>query len=284
MADLQDVQDALAGLIAGGIYPNGASQPSVTGGAVRIYAGWPTAAKLDADLRNSVAHVTVYSQDGERNTNRYLEPWGELSRGAKTIGATISGVALTLTGTVATPQVVTALVNGKGYSYPVQDGDTLTSIAAALATLINADTTATSLGPVVTVPGAYRISCRIGVGGVIARVVRRQEKHFQIDIWARDNTVRGTLAKVIDPLLSGRNYIDLSDGTKGRIVYVKSMNIDETQPELLYRRVITYAVDYPTIEVDTAQEITITGLTIEADDGSDGLYPIQHVVTTLAQG
>jgi len=270
MADLQDVQDTLASLIAGVIYPQGTGAPSVTGGDVRIFAGWPAANKLDADLRAGVANVSVFTFDTEKNTSRYLEPWGELSRGTKTIGATVdaSVKAFTLTGTVATPQIVTAIVNGTAFSRAVQDNDTLTTIAAGLATLITAfGIAASSSGPTVSIPDAYRITVNIGVNGKIARVTKRQEKLFQVDIWAASNDARGALAKAIDPMLSDMSHIALPDGTSGRMIYVRSQNIDETQPELLYRRVLCYSVDYPTIITADATEITSVAADIAKQDG-----------------
>ena len=48
MADQSDVEAALAGLIEAALYPGGAAAPSVLGRLVRIYRGWPVAARLAA--------------------------------------------------------------------------------------------------------------------------------------------------------------------------------------------------------------------------------------------
>lgn len=71
MADLSDVESSLVTVIAGLLYPNGTGQPSSVGIPCKVFAGWPTAAQLDADLVAGVANVSVYPTQIERNTTRY---------------------------------------------------------------------------------------------------------------------------------------------------------------------------------------------------------------------
>ena len=268
MADLADVETTLATLIAGWMYPSGTGGASAIAADVKVYAGWPVAAKLDADLRlGNVVHISVFGTESEKNTSRYLEEWGELSRPAKTLGATVGATSITLTGSIATHQHISALVNGKAYAYALQAGDTLATVATALAALINANTAATASGAVITIPGAHAITVRIGVDGTIGRVVRRQEKQFLIDIWSPTPDLRTAAARIIDPKLSGLDFITLPDNTAGRIKYVHSRNIDEGQKQLVYRRNITYSVDYATVDTDSATEVTIVGV----NDGNSGM-------------
>src|SRR5919198_514841 len=62
---------------------------------------------------------------------------------------TVAGNTVTVAGTPSSPLNAAVLVNGKAYIYPLQANDTATSIATALAALINADTPASSSGEVV---------------------------------------------------------------------------------------------------------------------------------------
>ena len=62
MADITDVSNALVTVIAGIVYPNGTSQPSITGVPVLVYQGWPDAVQLRADLAAGKVHVSVYPQ------------------------------------------------------------------------------------------------------------------------------------------------------------------------------------------------------------------------------
>lgn len=60
MADMSDVVTALGTTIQSILYPNGTSQPSVTGGSILIEGGWPDPKTLEADLAASKAHVSIY--------------------------------------------------------------------------------------------------------------------------------------------------------------------------------------------------------------------------------
>jgi hypothetical protein len=51
MADVYGIQNTLVSIIAGIMYPNGTSNPSVTGFAAYIYAGWPQPERLERDLK-----------------------------------------------------------------------------------------------------------------------------------------------------------------------------------------------------------------------------------------
>ncbi len=65
MADVYGIQNTLVSLIAGVIYPNGTSQPSVSGVTTTVYAGWPQPARLEQDLTAGGCHITVYPLDRE---------------------------------------------------------------------------------------------------------------------------------------------------------------------------------------------------------------------------
>lgn len=151
MADISDVENALAAVIAQVVYPRGTGNPSLVNLPCRIYRGWPIPASLDADLKSGVINISVFPQNNEQNVTKYPKEWIELPNVTPQLVATVSGNTLTLTGTITTPLNVAVILNNKAYAYAVQANDTPTSIATALAELINADVPAVSSGPVVTV-------------------------------------------------------------------------------------------------------------------------------------
>ncbi|WP_392336230.1 hypothetical protein [Pantoea stewartii] len=69
----------------------------------------------------------------------------------------------------------------------MQPTDTLTTIATALAVLIAG---ASNVGPVITMPSTASFEVRIGSNDTVGRILRRQEKDFQITVWAGSPDVR----------------------------------------------------------------------------------------------
>ena len=259
MADQTDVQNALAALIAGALYPNGTGQaPAVAATGVRIYPGWPMAGQLDTDLRANTCHVSAVPRgSAERNTTRYLREWVPFNIPTRTIVATVAGTVVTLSGTITTPQNVALIVNGRAYVHAVQPGDTLTTVATGLATLVNADTSATSSGPTISIPGGWQIEPRVGAKGQQARYLRHTSKQFQITVWAPTPTLRSAIGKIVDPLLATPAYIALADGTNGLLHYEMTYDHEGPQKELLYRRDIVYSVDWPLLEFADAFEVIV---------------------------
>lgn len=263
MADLSDVLTSLVNIVAGAIYPNGTSAPSavIVGSAAvpaRIYPGWPLPAPLDADLAAGLINVSVYAPSGmERNTTRYPLDQETLTLPVHTLTVAIdgTGTAITIGGTVAVPQNVAALVNGSGFVYEVQAGDTLISIAAALAALINAVTPATSSGPVITIPAAKRLIARVGSTGTSITEIRRQDRQFQIVFWCPTPAARDAAVKLVDPVLAALKFISLADGTAGRLIYQRTFLDDAIQKAGCWRRDLFYSVEYGTTITETDTEI-----------------------------
>lgn len=255
MADLTDVANALVTLVSATLYPNGIGQASVAGVGVRVYQGWPNPEQLDPDLRATtpICHVSVYPRPEEKNTTRYMPTWKQTSVNTPTLTLTIAGQAVTVGGTVplaSNPHVVMVMGNGKPYVYAVLATDTLNSIAAALAALIAADIAGTAAaGAVITLPNSARLqAARVGVTGTAVREVRRQERSFQIGIWADTPAHRDSIAQAIDPVLAFTTFLALPDGTSGRLIYRSSMVSDQLQKDRLYRRDLFYSVEYATTQ------------------------------------
>lgn len=246
MADQSEIESTLVSLITQMVYPNGTAASSVAGQPCKIYRGWPTRHNLDADVRAGITNISVFPLDAEQNLTRYPTEWQELPSPPIKLTLTVVGQTITVGGTPSCPLNAAVLVNKKAYVYPLQATDTPTSIATALAALINANTSASSSGPVITVPGATNLATRIGSVGSVIQEVKRQKKSFRITIWCNNPLVRDAVSKVIDPQLARLTFISLPDGSGGRIRYERSHTDDVPQKALLFRRDLVYSVEYGT--------------------------------------
>jgi hypothetical protein len=140
--------------------------PSVSSTDIVIYPGWPQSDNLATDLANGKTHITVFPKAEERNTTQYQEYEHVIVPPAPTLTLKISGPVLangqvlfdtpgvswdiggnydlgvarnlivTVGGTISTPQNLALRINNQFYTYAVQKGDTLVTIAAALGSLV----------------------------------------------------------------------------------------------------------------------------------------------------
>ncbi len=252
MAELFEIEQVLTCVIAQTVYPNGTAAASATGTPTRIYRGWPQPASLDNDLSAGTVNISVFPMDVERNLTKNGLDWIEVPQPPVYLTLTVDGSTVTVGGRVTCPLNAAILVNGVAYVYPLQAIDTLSSVATALAVLIG---TASSSGPVVTIPGGGEIEAGTGTVGNTIQEVRRQIKSFRISIWCPKPSIRDTMAQVVDAALAAMDYITLPDGTAGRLRYVSTHSDDSGQKVMRYRRDFVYTVEYSTTNVTTAAEI-----------------------------
>lgn len=278
MADETDVETVLVGLIAGSLYPNGTSQACAASPAppkgVQVFRGWPsTQSQQNAKTAGSeFVNVSVSARNGvERNTSRYPFTWQTVTPPTHTLTVTVNNNTITLGGTVAVPQNVLVLIGSSTggnsvFNYAVQANDTLSSIATALANAINTKFSGTtSNGAVITVPTGKTILARIASSGTVIQEVGRQEKSFQVTIWAPPSSVSGqdpdvwrtSVAKVIDPALKSLVRIVMPDQVYAHIRYERTITIDQAQMEGLYRRDLYFTVEYATTITQTGYEIGV---------------------------
>ena len=245
MADIDDVLTALGNLIANAIYPNGTNHSSSVAAQIKIYPGWPVPNALDTDIAAGNAHISIFPRPEERNTTRYPAEFQASTVSPATLSATVSGHTVTIGGTVTVPQAIMVLTNfsRQAYSYFVQHGDTLSTIATALAALIP---NATATGAVITISGIYDLSTQIITSGAAIKEVRRQERLIQMVIWAPTPALRTAIARVIDPLLAQTERFTLPDGSSARLTYKNSPMNDMLQKATIYRRDLFYTVEYAT--------------------------------------
>ncbi|AZG14936.1 hypothetical protein [Cupriavidus pauculus] len=257
MAGLAEVSAALVARIAQIVYPNGTGQLPIAGQAIKIYGGWPTPDQLAKDLKAGKQHISVFPR-----TVKYLQSakskWRTITPAVHTISLTVVGQTVTVGGTVSTPQNASLVVDGRAYPYAVQAGDTLASIATALAALVAADQAATSVGTVVTIPGAHAISQRVGGRAIRTRDVRRQDQEFLISVWANCFETRDPLGDAVDAGLARIDRLDLPDGSYANLRSRPLSNPwdDDGQKEGVYRRNLSCWVEFPTTEVQEQYEVT----------------------------
>jgi len=279
MANITDVCNSLVAKIAATLYPTGTGNPSVAGFGVRVFEGWPNPKSLDKDLVAGVAQVSVYPLNAERNTTRYPRDWQTLSINAATLTAVITGQTITIGGSVNVPQLISAIVNGLAFSYAIQANDTLTTIATSLAALIAVSVPGTtSSGAVITMPASAKIkAARIGVAGTIIRELRRQERQFQITIWANTPQNRDAVANPIEIAFANLDFITLADLSAARVVYLNSPMTDNFQKSKLYRRDLVYTVEYATTETASTTVVTVVqeNITNQPDGATAVISSIQ---------
>lgn len=247
MADLSDVEQAIADTASAILYPQGGSDSSIVGLTCRIYRGWPNSATLNSDLNSGIVNVTISSDnDTGKTTTRYLENWQYQVRTTALIAAT-SGRTITINGSAAVGDVVGALIDGTAFPYRIMSGDTPPLVAANLCNAIRVKRTASVSYNVITVPGSHSIVVRAVADGSASCEARRQEKDIRIVFWCPSPTVRDSIAGAVDSGLAQMSFIILPDGTSGRLTYQGSHTYDQSQNALLYRRDIVYRIEYPTI-------------------------------------
>lgn len=270
MADISDVLTVVTQKAASAVYPNGTSSPSVAGVDVRIYPGWPQEETLNNDILAGKAHVSVFPTNIQRVTSRFPQDWETLSINAATLTLTINnaGTTITVGGTVSVPQTVMIIYNGIGYSYSVQANDTLNSIATGIAAALP-NGVASASSAVVTVNGAYSLIGRISTSGTSIRELSRREHVIAVDVWTPSDTIRTAIASAIEIAFNALERIAMPDGYYARIKYASMNQIDDLQKARVYRRNLSYTVEYAVTQTET--DYTIADQTNNVTSGQTGM-------------
>lgn len=244
MSDLSEVSDAIRDLCASIIYPDGESNPSVINAGVKIYSGWTEPKTLDADMAAGISHVSIFTESKEKNTTRFLQSYDYLPVQSATIilETDLNTVEVLGVNIPTIPQWCTLIVNGTTYTYTVQPTDSLIQIALNLASLIPS---ATAFLTTITIPAAYSIVARVGSNADVQYETKRQERCFEIHVWAPDYTKRDAISKYLDTFLPQRYHFELSDQW-AKLTYSGSHQLDITEKTILYRRIMYYNVEYGT--------------------------------------
>jgi len=247
MADISDVEDAIANAATTIIYPMGAAQGSIAGVTCRIYRGWPNSATLAADLNAGVVNVTVASDNNTgHTTTRYLPDW-QYRFSTPSLSASVSGQTITLGGTASVGNVVGVLIDGTAYAYRVAEGDTPPLVASNLCAQLQLTRIATVHGSSINVPGAGSIIARAVCDTYAESEGRRQEKDVRMIFWCPSPIVRDIISSAVDQGMCQESFLTLADNTQARIQYRNSATYDQSQNALLYRRDLIYSIEYATI-------------------------------------
>jgi len=248
MADQSDVETALVGVVGGALYPAGLMGPCAVPNAVcRIYRGWPVSAALDADLVAGLVNISVTTVPGHsRNTTRWPDLWSFPQVVVPTLQVSVAGNAATFSGSAGAGQLAALVAGSRASVYRTEAGDTPASVAAALCRQMLVSGAATVSGSTVTLPGVPLLLARVEADQPALRQTRRQLQLFRVTAWCPDPMTRDAVGSTIDSTLSGIDFIGLADGTSGRLRYLASNVSDRWEDATLYRRELTYSVDYPT--------------------------------------
>lgn len=261
MADLSQVTSQIAILVNQAVYPNGISSPSVSGGLVRIYEGWPIPARLDADLVAGAVNVSIFPLMGTSGgCYQPLDRYDTLVSPVHGMTVSVSGNAVTLSGTPGATEYCTLVVDSKNVysSTGASSGSILSSL---LSSLLGTYPGSSITGNVLTVVGSHLVIGRIGSSGVIGRVTHRQKQGIMITTWAPTPTLRSTVCAPIEILLSQNQHMLLADGSWATLLFNRQNVIDTWEAITLYRRDLIYDAEYATVPPLTAYEVTSEQIT-----------------------
>lgn len=249
MADVADVEAALAALVANALYPAGTASASVTGATYRIYRGYPASPVLEEDLAAGIIHVSIAPADDEfRIVTRYPRKWQETAPVTAVLKASVEGNSVTFSGICAAGQLAGVIVNEDTFPYAVQQSDRPATVASNLAAQIRAAGWIVNYeGSTLAVPEADGFAARVVAGAGALQEIRRQVQKFTISMWCPDPQMRDMVAPVIDLALSRANFVPLMDGSYGRMLLSDVAVIDTSADASLYRRDLVYAMEYPTV-------------------------------------
>jgi hypothetical protein len=211
MADISDVEQAVADAVTLILYPAGSSQSSIIGALCRVYRGWPDSATLNTDLSAEALNVTVVTDnDSGRITTRYL-PEFQTKSSMPGVAARAAGATIIISGTPEIGDVVGALIDRVAYAHRIQAGENASLVAANLGRLIQVDRPTSVHGSGITVPGAGSVSVRAVCDNATSFESRRQEKDLRIICWCPNPTIRDAVAAAIDSALDQSSFLVLPD-------------------------------------------------------------------------
>jgi hypothetical protein len=225
---------------------------------IYVYAGFPLKQNLDADLANGDINVAVFAQKGmTRNTTRVRRQFASPIVQSATIILDVVGNTVTVNGSVTVGQVSVAIVNGVGYAYMAQDGDTLNDIAAELANLIP---NAAALNNVITISNAYDIEARVSVPGTMRRILQSEEAIFRVRVIVPTayQSIRNLIGSTIQLAflkLEPEYYLSMPDGISASIHGKGIDEINTYELDLALVRDYLYLVEYHTVDVEQFQTI-----------------------------
>ena len=263
MADISDVEQELANIVASAIYPTGVPSDGVSpvaGVKCKIERGWLTAEEADADLKAKVARVCVFPKaGGEFNRSRFPREWQDAETPAPTLAYTKHlPNNVEFTGSTTRAHNVSVRHGNVMYVQAVPVGATLASIAASFAAAIPG---ATSFGAFLDT--TYEMSLQIGCFVKSIMELSRRVRQIQITIFAPSAASRDALGRAIEPALSLAYRFRLPDGTGAAMELLGTMPDDAGQRALYFRRDTIVSVEFALTITQDAAQVVATQLGIE---------------------
>lgn len=268
MADLSDVETALATLLEGVLYPQGTEAPSILGALARVYRGWPNPAALNADLAAGTVNITIFPDPRPaRNTTRYIDPPNPAAPVSPTLTVSVSGQTATFGGTASLGQVAGLLIDNSAFVHRTQSGDTPEGVAATLAAYIRTTRIAQVSGASIVIPGAGSVIGRVVADQSAQAETRRQLQTLRLSCWCPTPALRDAAAVAIDLALSQRKFIALPDGASAHLRGAGTQVFDQSQNANLYRRDLLIEAEYATTASETLPAL-IFGLSTLLPNGN----------------
>jgi hypothetical protein len=262
MADQSDVEAALVSLITSVLYPNGLSSDGLLSQTCKVFRGWPNTASLRADLAAGRLNVSVFPDAETQNTTRWPDDIVAVPGTTPSLSVHTDSVSATFTGTADAGQLAGLLVDQLAVVHRTVAGDTPELVAAILGSMIRRQRIVTVLGATVTVPGVGLIVGRVVADQAVLHWTRSQRQRFRVTFWCPDPTSRDRAAAAVDAALSRQAFMDLDDGTTGRLRFVSTTVFDQSQDAALYRRDLIFSVDYLTTVADVLPSMIFGDVTL----------------------
>jgi hypothetical protein len=107
---------------------------------------------------------------------------------------------------------------------------------------------------------------RIASDSSFLREARRQSRDFVIACWCPTPALRDAVAGAIDAAMLDLRFFAIQDGTSARLIYITTMEYDQAQNSLLYRRDITFSVEYSTVVLENEPRMVFGDLSLGGAD------------------
>lgn len=260
---LQDVLATLQAQVTAGINASGVPgmtvtpvnvEASFTVASGQVIIGAPLAPEFVSILGSSPGQwqVSVFPMKARSVTRYRPNDQPVFLPGPATLVATQSGDTVTFSGSVSSLTNIHVVIGTVADAYvQAAIGQSLTSIAAAVAAAVNAlgraDIAAVASGAAVTISAPYAFVCNLGVSGTLYQEVARAARTVQVVTWASDPDTRSLISSAILSSVGGVSnaWLTLPDTTRMLALYDGDSFDDINQSSYsMYLATAYFAVEY----------------------------------------
>ena len=252
-------------------------QTAVQGMPVNVVAavGWPPIKVLHDIVRQPglSAAVGIYDMKSASNVTRWSPTVVSQVMPAAGVTAMLANITLpttlTIGGSVNDGDAIGVTVclgggNSGGAVAVIPAGTTLSGVASLIASTIAADpilgptVIATATGPQVTLTAVdgfpHFVTAATGSVGTQVTEVGRRNRDLQVVVWTGSEPSRQAATDPIEALIasleSSGTWLQLPDGTQGRVKSMNDYYIESGSPADLYRRDFHIQVEYGVTTLD----------------------------------